>query len=95
LCRFMSSVFPFLQYPEDLLFRKQSVRPSHMALPWERPTPNDHFESLACKKADLAGAGVILFDDVRTTGSTSQGCRWRLQQAGCGHVVRIFLGKTE
>lgn len=96
VCHFIASMFPWLQYPEQLLFRKRSVLAAHMArFSGERPTANEHFESLGCKKTDLAGAGIILFDDVRTTGSTSQGCRWRLQQdTGCGDVVRVFLGKT-
>jgi len=95
VCDFLSSVFPWLQYPERLLFRQTSVPPAHMARPWERPTAQEHFESLGCSEADLAGAGVILFDDIRTSGNTSLACKWRLQQGtGCGDVVRIFLGRT-
>jgi predicted amidophosphoribosyltransferase len=41
-------------------------------------------------------AGVLLFDDVRTTGSTSLACRWRLQRdVNAGQVVRLFLARVE
>ena len=96
VCRFIAKMFPWLQYPEDLLFRKESVTPAHLAYLGRRPTSTEHFESLGCNKADLEGAGVILFDDVRTTGDTSQACKRRLQlDTRCGEVVRLFLGRTE
>jgi hypothetical protein len=95
MCRFVVRNFPWLQYPEELLFRKENVPAAHLAYPGQRPTATKHFQSLRCSKADLAGAGVILFDDVRATGNTSQACRWRLQQdAKCGEVVRLFLART-
>jgi len=95
-CRFISKMFPWLEYPEELLFRREGVIPAHLAYPEQRPTAMEHFESLGCsKREDLGGAGVILFDDVRTTGNTSQACRWRLQRdAKCGEVVRLFLGNA-
>ncbi len=94
-CRFIAKMFPWLQYQEGLLFRRESVTPSHL-YPGQRPTYMEHLESLGCSKADLRRAGVILFDDVRTTGDTSQACKRRLQlDAQCGEVVRLFLGRTE
>lgn len=94
-CLFIAKMFPWLQYPEDLLFRRESVTPAHL-YPEQRPTLTEHFESLRCSKADLGGVGVILFDDVRTTGNTSQACRRRLRDdANAGEVVRLFLGRTE
>lgn len=96
MCRFIAKMFPWLQYPEELLFRKETVEPAHLAHPWQRPTSTEHFESLGCSKADFNGDGVILFDDIRTTGDTSQACRRRLRQdTRCGEVVRVFLGRTE
>jgi hypothetical protein len=95
MCGFLAKMFPWLQYPKQLLFRKETVPAAHLAYPGQRPSTTKHFQSLRCSKADLAGAGVILFDDVRATGNTSQACRWRLQQdAKCGAVVRLFLGRT-
>jgi predicted amidophosphoribosyltransferase len=95
VCQFIAKMFPWLQYPEGLLFRRESVIPAHL-YPEQRPSAKEHFESLGCSKADLVGAGVILFDDVRTTGNTSQACRWRLRRdANAGEVVRLFLGRTE
>jgi predicted amidophosphoribosyltransferase len=96
LCKVLDSMFPWLQYPEGLLFRKESVVAAHQAYPGQRPTSTKHFESLGCSKTDLGGAGVILFDDIRTTGDTSQACKRRLQvDTGCSEVVRLFLGRTE
>ncbi len=95
-CRFIAKMFPWLQYQQELLFRRESVIPAHPAYPGQRPTSPAHFQSLGCSEADLRGAGVILFDDVRTTGDTSQACKRRLQlDAKCGEVVRLFLGRTE
>lgn len=95
LCQILASMFPWLQYREKLLFRKESVIAAHQAYPGQRRTSTEHFESLGCRKTDLDGAGVILFDDVRTTGDTSQACKRRLQlDAKCGQVVRLFLGRT-
>jgi hypothetical protein len=95
MCSFVARMFPWLQYPEELLFRRESVTPAHLSYPGQRPTSTEHFQSLGCRKANLEGAGIILFDDVITTGDTSQACKRRLQQdAKCGEVVRLFLGKT-
>jgi predicted amidophosphoribosyltransferase len=95
MCNFIAKMFRWLQYPEGLLFRKKSVPAAHLADPGQRPGVTKHFQSLRCSKADLAGAGVILFDDVRAPGNTSQACRRRLQQdTKCGEVVRLFLGRT-
>jgi hypothetical protein len=95
MCRFIVQSFPWLKYPEELLFRAESVTPAHLAYPGQRPTSTEHFQSLGCDKVDLGGAGLILFDDIVTTGDTSQACRRRLQKdTRCGEVVRLFLGKT-
>jgi hypothetical protein len=95
MCRFIVQTLPWLTYPEELLFRTESVTPAHLAYPGQRPTSTEHFQSLGCDKVDLDGAGLILFDDIVTTGDTSQACRRRLQKdTRCGDVLRLFLGKT-
>jgi hypothetical protein len=53
-----------LEYPERLLVRGRSVPPSHMATYWQRLSVKQQFESLGCRETNLAGAGVILFDDM-------------------------------
>jgi predicted amidophosphoribosyltransferase len=96
LCRLIAGMCSWLQYPEQLLFRRETVVPAHQAYAGQHPTSIDHFQSLAYRDADLGGAGVILFDDIVTTGDTSQACRRRLQSdLKCGEVVRLFLGRTE
>jgi predicted amidophosphoribosyltransferase len=91
MCYFISKMFE-LEYLEGFLFREVSVIPAHLAYPGQRPTSMEHFESLGCNKQDLKGVGVLLFDDVLTTGDTSQACKRRLQLDACGKVVRLFLG---
>lgn len=95
MCGFIAKMFPWLLYPKKLLFRKENVPAAHLAYSGHRLSPTEQFQSLGCSKEDLDGAGVILFDDIRTTGNTSLACKWRLQQdAKCGDVVRLFLGRT-
>jgi predicted amidophosphoribosyltransferase len=93
MCKFIASTF-HLEYREAL-FRERTVPSSHMATYGEGLSVRDQFDSLACRESNLAGAGVILFDDVLNTGNTSQACRWRLQDdAKCGKVIRLFLART-
>lgn len=95
MCSFIASTF-HLEFPEGLLFRERSVPPSYMATYWQRLSIKDQFDSLGCRETNLAGAGVLLFDDIRNTGNTSQACRWRLKDdAECGEVIRLFLARTE
>lgn len=95
MCSFIASTF-HLEYPERLLFRERSVPPSHMANYWQRLSVKEQCDSLGCRDTNLAGAGIILFDDVRNTGNTSDACRRRLRDnTKCGDVVRIFLARTQ
>lgn len=94
-CARIASIFR-LEYPEGLLFRESTVRSSHMASYWQRLSVKEQFDSLGCRRTNLAGAGVVLFDDVRNTGNTSDACRRRLRDdAKCGEVIRLFLARTE
>jgi predicted amidophosphoribosyltransferase len=93
VCKFIASTF-HLEYREAL-FRERTVPSSHMATYGHRLGGRDQFDSLACRETNLAGAGVILFDDVLNTGNTSHACRWRLKgDAKCGKVIRLFLART-
>jgi predicted amidophosphoribosyltransferase len=95
MCSFIASTF-HLEYPEGLLFRERSVPPSHMATYWQRLSVKEQCDSLRCRETNLAGAGVILFDDVRNTGNTSDACRRRFRDdAKCGEVIRLFLARTQ
>lgn len=95
VCGFIAKIF-HLEYPEGLLFRERTVPSSHMAAYWQRLSVKEQFDSLGCRETNLAGAGVILFDDVRNTGYTSQACGRRLREdAKCGEVIRLFLARTQ
>jgi predicted amidophosphoribosyltransferase len=95
MCSFIASTF-HLEYPDRLLSREHSVLPSHMANYWQRLSVKEQYDSLGCRDTNLAGAGIILFDDVRNTGNTSDACRRRLRDnTKCGDVVRLFLARTQ
>jgi len=63
LCKILDSMFPWLQYREGCFSEKRVSVAAHQAYPGQRRTSTEHFESLGCRKADLAGASVILFDE--------------------------------
>jgi hypothetical protein len=58
MCDFIATIF-HLEYPETLLFRKETITPAHLAYPGQRPTSTEHFQSLGCGVADLGRAGII------------------------------------
>jgi predicted amidophosphoribosyltransferase len=94
MCKFVASTFR-LEYREAL-FRERTVPSSHMATYWQRLSVKAQCDSLGCRDTNLAGVGVILFDDVRNTGNTSDACRRRLRDdAKCGEVIRLFLARTQ
>lgn len=80
------------------LERTKSVRKAAYAPPGQRPTYADHLESIeyAGPALNLGGRGILLFDDVLTSGDTSYACRdILLAGTRCKVVVGLFLARTQ
>jgi len=76
----------------EALNRYTSVKSSHLAQ-GDRPTYQDHYNSIKCVKS-LGSEKVLLLDDVYTLGSTALACIDKLIQNGSRDIVLITLGKT-
>ncbi len=76
----------------EALNRHTSVKSSHLAQ-GDRPTYQDHYNSINCVKS-FQSEKVLLLDDVYTMGSTAQACIDKLIEKGVGDIVLITLGKT-
>ncbi|MCC7573069.1 MAG: HAD-IA family hydrolase [Candidatus Methanofastidiosum sp.] len=76
----------------EALKRIISVKSSHLS-PGDRPTYQDHFDSLKCVNL-FSSDRVLLLDDVYTQGNTAQASIDRLIQNKVGEVYLITLGKT-
>lgn len=72
---------------ESLLERQIAVRKS--AGSGNRPTPQEHYESLAVLYPIRADR-IILVDDVITRGSTALGAAWRIFEAMPGTEIKVF-----
>jgi hypothetical protein len=44
ICGFISKMFPWLQYPGELLFREEDMPAAHLAYPGQRPTATEQFQ---------------------------------------------------
>ncbi|HPL72660.1 MAG TPA: HAD-IA family hydrolase [Candidatus Pacearchaeota archaeon] len=76
----------------EALNRHTPVKSSHLAQ-GDRPTYQDHYDSINCVKS-FRSEKVLLLDDVYTMGSTAQACIDKLIEKGVGGIVLITLGKT-
>ncbi len=98
LCKSLADRFGCLKHLPGALERASAVKKSAYAPPGERPSYEDHLNSIRWvgPDLDLKGKGVVLFDDVYTRGATSLACRTILKKAtGCSVVVGLFLGRTQ
>lgn len=85
-------------YIPRALERTKSVQKAAYAPPGQRPTYSDHLDSIryAGPSLDLRDRHILLFDDVLTSGDTSDACRDILITAtGCKVVVGLFLARTQ
>ena len=82
-----------LEYEEKLLFRTRQVQPqAGIGSAAERAVNvADSIGVSADGDGDVAGAGIILIDDVATTGSTLEICAAALKQAGATSVWGLTL----
>lgn len=97
VCCELAKKFPWLTHLAGALRRTQTVPRAHLCSPGNRPTLQKHLDTITYRdNYNLKGQNVLLFDDILTTGNTSDACTLTLQSgAHCGNVVGIFLGKTQ
>jgi hypothetical protein len=96
-CEQIANRFSLTHIPRALE-RTKSVRRAATAPRGQRPTYNDHVDSInyAGPSLDLRDRDILLFDDVLTSGDTSDACRDILNAAtGCRRVVGLFLARTQ
>lgn len=96
-CEQIANRFSLTHIPRALE-RTKFVRKAAYAPPGQRPTYNDHLDSIKYPgpSLDLRGRDILLFDDVLTSGDTSDACRDILIAAtGCKLVVGLFLARTQ
>jgi predicted amidophosphoribosyltransferase len=97
VCMAIERDFDWLKHLQGALRRTTGVRKSAYARPYERPTYDDHRQSIDYVGAVRAsGKSMLMLDDVRTQGNVSGACRDILiEKAGCKRVIGIYLGRTE
>jgi predicted amidophosphoribosyltransferase len=97
VCAAIEHEFDWLKHLPGALRRTKGVRKSAWARPYERPTYDDHRQSIEYAGAvRSSGKSMIMLDDVITQGNVSGACRDILiEKSGCKRVIGIFLGRTE
>lgn len=73
-----------------ILERTESVSSSHSG---GLRSQEKHYKSITCKK-DMSNKRILLFDDVKTTGSTARACIQKLLEENCTNIILITLGRT-
>ncbi|GAB6056500.1 hypothetical protein JCM15415_18160 [Methanobacterium movens] len=78
----------------NMLERVENLISAHLVEANERPTTDNHYNSIKCDKR-VKGKRILLFDDIFTQGNTSQACSKKLFENGASNVILIVLGKTK
>jgi predicted amidophosphoribosyltransferase len=97
VCMAIERDFDWLKHLQGALRRTTGVRKSAYSQPYERPTYDDHRQSIEYVGAVRASdKSILMLDDVRTQGNVSGACRDILiEKTGCKRVIGIYLGRTE
>jgi predicted amidophosphoribosyltransferase len=97
ICTAVEQQFTWLEWLPGALFRQNKVPQSRGSVPPERPTVQDHLESIVYSgpSLDQEPGGFLLFDDVLASGSTTSACRTLLlEQVNAERVVGIYLARV-
>lgn len=96
VCAAIASRFAWLTYLRGALVRTKTVPSAHRSPSWNRPTYDDHLQTIEYRGPTLSNdASVIMVDDLQTRGDTSHACRDILQRrSSCLKVIGMYLGKT-
>jgi predicted amidophosphoribosyltransferase len=73
--------------------RRATERQTHLSPPERRKNVRGAFR--AARHRDLAGARVLLVDDIMTTGATAGEAAKMLVEAGAGFVAVAVLARAE
>src|SRR4051812_34010563 len=98
LCGMVADCFAELHHSKGALIRTETVLQSHKVQTCERPTHTDHSSTLRYAGPCISGTeGLLLLDDVRRKGETSQACIHEIMETtGCSResIIRLFLART-
>lgn len=97
VCQAVEQRFDWIKHLPNALRRTKTVYKSAWAPPGQRPTYEDHKDSIQyAGKVRMDGVSAIELDDIITQGNVSAACRDILiEKTGCKRVIGIFLGRTE
>lgn len=56
----------------------------------DRPSPQEHFDSIQVENIIIESAQLVLVDDLITIGSTMLGCAWHLERSFPGKEIKCF-----
>ena len=75
---------------KPILKRVNAVSRSSTSLPAQRPSPRDHYNSMAVEATDFSFQKILLVDDIVTRGHTFMGAAWRLKKAFPDAEIKAF-----